>query len=128
MTIPDQKRKLNQFVRENKESLTALALALQSEWGETKDCLGIDLLPKPHFVRCSREAIETLNQKVDSKIQEILGILDGYKRSEEIAIMAIGRPEIDLIHYKIEGEPLDSPDNLDSLIQLLETRMQELFV
>ncbi len=127
MIISNQKRKLNQFVRENKSDLTDLTLSLRKEWGETKDFLGIDLLPRPHFVRCTREALETLNQKVDSKIQEILGILDGYKSNEEIVIIAIGKGEIDLIYYEVDFSKVSSPNNLDELIEILETKMTEIF-
>jgi len=127
MVIPNQKRLLNQFVQQNKTELSHLALALRKEWGESNDCLGIDLLPRPHFVRCNREAIETLNLKVDSKIQEILGILDGYNPDEEIVIIAIGKSEIELIYYKIENFSEPSGNSIDNLIQLLEARMSEIF-
>jgi len=129
MNIPvEQKRKFRQFVKDNKQNLAALCLALGEEWGNTKDCLGIDFFPQPHFVRCSREAIETLNQKVDSKIQEILGILDGYKPNEEIAIIIIDKSQIELIHYNVESYSEELSTDIDSLIRLLETQMQKLIV
>ncbi len=125
-----QNEKLEQFVQENKEALAALSWGLKEEWGETKDSLGIDLLPRPHFIRCSREALEKLNQRVESKIQEVLGILDGYQPSQEVAIVAIGKGKIKLIHYRVECPPAVSlqqlQGDLDSLIQRLEKRMNEL--
>jgi len=125
-----QRKKLDKFVQENKQALAALSWGLREEWGEAKDCLGIDLLPKPHFVHCTRKNLEELNRNVDSKIQEVLGILDGYKPTEEVVIITIGQGEIKLIHYKVEIAPEVSlqefKGDLDGLIQHLEERMNEL--
>ncbi|MEA5510030.1 hypothetical protein VB715_09665 [Crocosphaera sp. UHCC 0190] len=120
---------LDRFVQENSGSLAALSWGLLAEWGDSRDALGIDLQPQPHFVRCSRPAIEELNRKVDRKIQEILGILDGYNPQEEVAILAMSQGQIKLIHYRSEPTPPQCFDekkqDLDSLIQELETIMSQ---
>jgi len=73
--IPDDpanqwRYQLDQFVQENQQELAGLMWGLLSEWGEdAQETLGIDLKPQPHFVCCSREALEKLNRKVNCKIQ-----------------------------------------------------------
>ena len=125
---------LDDFVRENKQELAALAWGLQQEWGDLNKTLGIDLKPKPHFVGCSREAIEKLNKQVNYQFREILGILDGYQSSKEVVIIGIGKGQIKLIHFVSDppppvcfeqickADPSESGD-LDSLIDRLEQEM-----
>lgn len=118
---------LDLFVQENQQLLAALAWGLLQEWGESQDTLGIDLKPQPHFVRCSRTAIEELNQKVERKIQEILGILDGYNPQEEVVAIGIGEGKIKLINFQPEPLPPACFEqfgpNIELLIQQLEERM-----
>jgi hypothetical protein len=118
---------LDQFVRENELELAALAWGLLQEWGESKDTLGIDLKPTPHFVACSRDSIEKFNRKVDNHIQEILGVLDGYKPEEEVVIIVIGKGQIKLINFKPEPSPpvcFEQADReLDRLIKKLEASL-----
>ena len=118
---------IDRFVQEHQTDLAALAWGLLQEWGDSRDALGIDLQPQPHFIRCSRQAIEELNQKVDRKIQEILGIIDNYNPQEEVAILAIGQGQIKLIHYQSDPPPPvcfdEKQKNLESLIETLETIM-----
>lgn len=121
---------LDQFVQENQQSLAALAWGLLQEWGDnSKDALGIDLIPKPHFVCCSRESIEKFNRKVNNQIQEILGVLDGYKPEEEVVIIVIGEGQIKLINFKPEPSPPvcfeQTKMDIDKLIILLEKLMSE---
>ncbi len=122
---------LDRFVEENQADLAALAWALKLEWGETKDVLGIDIKPTPHFVRCSREAIETLNRNVGRKIQEILGIIDGYKPEKEVVIIGIGEGQIKLIYFEPDLFPPQcyeklNPD-IDKLIPSLEEKAGQIF-
>jgi hypothetical protein len=121
--------KLDRFVEENQPALAAVSWGLHQEWGNDQETLGIDLKPTPHFVRCSREAIELLNKKVDRKIQEILGILDGYDPQEEVAIIGIGDGQIKLIYFKPEPSPPDCFEqierDLETLIEHLEQKMAE---
>lgn len=117
---------LDGFVRENEQELAALAWGLLQEWGNRNNTLGIDLKPKPHFVACSREAIETLNRKVNYQFREILGILDGYEPSREVVIIGIGNGQIKLINFVSNPPPPDCFDravDLDILIERLEQKM-----
>jgi hypothetical protein len=122
---------LDRFVAENQQELAALAWGLLQEWEDSKDALGIDLKPKPHFIRCSRAALEELNRKVERKIQEILGILDGYNPETEVAAIALAEGQVKLIYFQPELSPPicfeQSGENLDMLIQQLEERLQEQF-
>ena len=119
---------LDNFVRDYKKQLAALAWGLQQEWGGLDNLdtiLGIDLKPKPHFVKCSREAIEQLNYKTNGQLQEILGLIDGYKPEEEVLIIAIGDGQIKLIHFQVEPAPpicfQEAEEDIDTLIASLET-------
>jgi len=115
---------LDNFVKRQEQDLAALAWGLYLEWDKSDDVLGIDLKPKPHFVRCSRQAIEELNDNVNRNLQEVLGILDGLNREEEVAAIAIGSGQIKLINFRPELPPPvcfeRAEGNLDKLIQELE--------
>lgn len=118
---------LDDFARDNQQQLAALAWGLQQEWGELDNILGIDLKPKPHFVSCSREAIEKLNHNTNGQLQEILGLIDGYKPEEEVLIIAIGEGQVKLIHFQVEPTPpvcfQESQTDIDSLITSLEASL-----
>ncbi|MBE9169691.1 hypothetical protein IQ238_19910 [Pleurocapsales cyanobacterium LEGE 06147] len=118
---------LDRFVRENEKQLAALAWGLQQEWGDLDNTLGIDLKPKPHFVACSREAIEELNRNTNGQIQEILGLIDGYKLEQEVSIVVIGDGQIKLIHFQPEPSPpacfQEVTEDIDTLISILEERL-----
>ncbi len=120
---------VDRFVEENQTLLAAIAWGLLQEWGDTQDVLGIDLQPQPHFVRCSRTALEQLNQQVNRKIQEILGILDGYKPEQEVAMIAIATGQIKLIYFQNEPFPPDCfkqiTGSLDESIEQLENLMKQ---
>lgn len=121
---------LDQFVKINQSELAALVWGLRQEWADTNNNLGIDLEPKPHFFSCSKDAIEKLNQQVDQKLQEILGILDGHNPETEVVIIAIAKGQVKLIYFQSEPSPpecfmkLDS--GLDLLIENLEAKMQKI--
>lgn len=132
--IPDDatnqwRNELDKFVQENEQELAALVWGLSQEWGtDNQDVLGIDLKPHPHFVCCSRSALEELNQKVDYKIQEILGIIDGHNSAEEVVIVAIGQG-LKLIHFLPDLSPSECfqklNQDLDNLIKILEEKMSK---
>ncbi len=118
---------LDDFARDHQQQLAALAWGLQQEWGELNNILGIDLKPKPHFVACSREAIEKLNRNTNEQLQEILGLIDGYKPEEEVLILAIGEGQIKLIHFQAKPIPSvcfqEAEENIDALITSLEASL-----
>jgi hypothetical protein len=122
--------KLDSFVKQNEKELAALFWGLLLEWKDRNDTLGIDLKPTPHFVACEREAIEKLNENVDRKIQEIIGIIDGCKKEEEVVIIVIGEGQIKLINFKPEISPPkcweESGKNLADLITLLEQSLAKI--
>jgi hypothetical protein len=122
--------KLDSFVKQNEQELAALFWGLLLEWQERNDTLGIDLKPTPHFVACDRRAIEKLNENVDGKLQEVLGIIDGAKKEEEVVILVIGEGQVKLINFKPQTPPPQcwekSEKNLDHLISLLENNLGEI--
>ena len=118
---------LDFFVNDYEQQLAALAWGLKQEWGESNDVLGIDLKPTPHFVACSQEELLKLNQNTKGRIQEVLGIIDGYDPATEVVIIAIGDGQIKLINFQPEINPADCFANidgdLDGLIGSLETAL-----
>ncbi|NJK77134.1 MAG: hypothetical protein HC942_28280 [Microcoleus sp. SU_5_6] len=124
------RRKLDLFVKDNKQELAALAWGLFLERGEeSEDVLGIDVVEKPRFVYCKQEAIEELNRQVKNHIQEILGVLKAHKPEKEVAIVAIGEGEIKLILFEIEPPPPAcfeaAATDVDTLLDRLEKAMAE---
>ncbi|MEL6438351.1 MAG: hypothetical protein AAFQ80_03695 [Cyanobacteria bacterium J06621_8] len=115
---------LDLFVTDYETQLAALAWGLKQEWGEAKDVLGIDLQPTPHFVACSSDSLEKLNKNTKGRIQEILGIVDGYDLTVEVVIIAIGEGQVKLLNFQPDPPPAEcfaaTDGNLDKLIQTLE--------
>lgn len=133
-TQPDQgeenwRRQLDQFAQANQQELAALSWGLFLERGETDDTLGIDLEPTPHFVYCPIEAIETLNHKLENKLQEILGLVDAHDPKQEVLIIGIGSAQIKLIHFEPEPPPPTCfeqvAQDVDTLLERLEQRLSE---
>ncbi len=122
--------RLDRFVKTHQSSLAALAWGLRQEWDNQGDMLGIDLKTTPHFICCSYEAIAQLNENVDCKIQEILGIIEHYDPQEEVVIITIANSQIQLIYFQPNPTPPECfaqhQLNLDQLIQSLETEMQSI--
>jgi hypothetical protein len=125
------KYRLDQFARDYARELAALAWVFFLDRGNSEEILGIDLKPTPHFVSCSREAIEQLNRNVNRQLQEILGILDGHKPDLEVLYIAIGDGEIKLVHFAPEPPPPacfeEIGEDLAPLIDRLEQRLGEIF-
>lgn len=120
---------LDKFVKANQKELAALAWGLKLEKGETDETIGIDFKGKPKFVYCAKAAIEKFNYNVDGKIQEILGLIDGYKPKLEVLMIAIGDGQIKLIYFQPEISPPNCFEqlgqNVDSLLEILEAEMSE---
>ncbi len=124
------RRKLDKFVKANQQELAALAWGLFLERGaETDEILGIDIAETPRFVYCKKEAVEDLNRKVKSHIQEILGVLNAHKPEKEVAIVAIGEGQIKLILFEPKPEPPvcfeEAAADVDTLLARLEQQMVE---
>lgn len=120
------RHQLDEFVEENQQELAALAWGLHLEKPESNETLGIDLKPTPHFVYCSQEAIAKLNRKVKGKIQEILGIIDGYKPEEEVLAIAMGKHEIKLIYFQPDPPPPDCFKQIGEDVDTLLNRLEEI--
>src|SRR5690349_5301060 len=88
------RRQLDKFAKENQQELAALFWALWLENSDSQGTIGIDLQPTPHFVYCPKEAIEKLNDKVENRLQEILGIVENHKPEVEVVMIGIGKGEI----------------------------------
>ncbi len=125
------KEKLNQFVKQNQQSLAAIAWGLHQERqaSDNDDILGLDLHPQPRFVNCPRSALEKLNENVDGKIQEVLGIIDNHKPTEEVAILGIGNGQLQLLHFQPQLPPPEcysqATEDLDTLLASLETKLSQ---
>lgn len=123
------RQQLNRFVQANQQELAALAWGLFLEKGESDDTLGIDLEPSPRFVFCPKAAIETLNSNVNNQIQEILGLIDGYKPEKEVLIVGIGSGQIKLIQFEPQPPPPECFEQLaldvDSLLERLEQSLSK---
>ena len=120
---------LDFFVDDYQVKLAALAWGLKQEWSEDGDVLGIDLQPTPHFVACSQDSLNKLNRNTRGRLQEILGIVDGYDSELEVVIIGIGEGQIKLIIFQPEIPPADcfasTDGDIDRLISTLETALAE---
>ena len=120
-------RQLDGFVEMNQKELAALAWGLHLQWGEQPDTLGIDLKPTPHFVACPKSSLEQLNKNVKNRLQEILGIVDGYQPEKEVLMIGIGSDHVKLIYFESEPSPPDCfaqvGKDVDTLLKQLEALM-----
>jgi hypothetical protein len=120
---------LDDFVRDNQQELAGLFWGLLQEWGDSKDVLGIDLKPQPHFVACPRQKIKELDRRVGGYLQEVLGVLDNNKPNVEVSIIVIGEGQVKLLHFQPEITPPVCFANLtggvDGAIENLERRLAE---
>lgn len=129
--IAEQKwrSQLDFFVTDYETELAALAWGLKQEWGENEDVLGIDIQPTPHFVACSQDSLKKLNRNTRGRLQEILGIVDGYDPTVEVVIIGIGEGQIKLINFQPEKTPSEClaaiEVDLDRLIETLETALNK---
>ncbi len=127
--IPEEKWRwqLDNFVDAHEQKLAALAWGLQQEWGELDNILGIDLKPQPHFVACNKESLEKLNKNTKGHLQEILGLIDGYQREQEVLILVIGEGQVKLLHFQPQTNPpqcfLSENQDIDGLITFLESAL-----
>ncbi|MBD2253509.1 beta-carboxysome assembly chaperone CcmS [Nostoc parmelioides] len=118
---------LDRFVKENQQDLAALFWGLWLENGDSQGTIGIDLQPTPHFVYCPKEAVEKLNNNVENRLQELLGIIEHNQPEIEVLMIGIGKGEIKLIQFAPEPPPPvcfeQVGKDIDGLLELLEQRM-----
>lgn len=124
----DQWRKqLDRFVKQNSQELAALAWGLHQQNPDSDDTLGIDIDPKPHFITCPRSAIEALNQKVDNRLREMMGVIDNHNPDVEVLIVGVGKGQLQAIQYQPQPAPPqcfeDVGEDVDTLLDRLEQRM-----
>lgn len=119
-------RQLDGFVEMNQKELAALAWGLHLQWGEQADTLGIDLKPTPHFVACPKSAIEQLNKNVKNRLQEILGIVDGYQPEKEVLMIGIGSDHVKLIYFESEPSPPECFEQVGKDVDTLLKQLEEL--
>lgn len=121
------KRQIDRFAKENQTELAALFWALWLENGNSQGTIGIDLKPQPHFVYCPQIEIEKLNNNVENRLQEILGIIANNNPEKEVVMIVIGMAEIKLIQFAPEPSPpgcfQQIGQDIDSLLDLLENRL-----
>ena len=91
---------LDRFVQENQRQLAALVWGWRQEKKDPEIVFGIDLKPKPHFFSSSQSAIHRLNQQLDGQIQEVLGILEHHKPTEEVVLLALYEGQIKLLYFQ----------------------------
>ncbi|MBD2301416.1 hypothetical protein [Nostoc sp. FACHB-190] len=118
---------LDRFVKANQQELAALSWALWLENGDSQGTIGIDLQPTPHFVYCPQEAVEKLNENVENRLQEIIGIITHHQPEVEVLMIGIGKGEVKLIQFAPEPTPPECfaqvAKDVDGLLDLLEQRM-----
>jgi hypothetical protein len=121
------RHRLDKFVKDHKVELAALSWGLWLENGNSQGTIGIDLQPTPHFVYCPSTAVENLNDKVDNRLQEILGLIKHHKPEVEVLMIGIGKDQVKLIYFEPETAPQESFEQLgkdvDTLIEELETKL-----
>jgi len=121
------REQLADFAQANQQELAALAWGLWQEWGESDETLGIDLDPTPHFVCCPKQAIATLNQNVNHKLKEVLGIVDHHNPETEVLLIGLAKGQIKLIQFQVEPPPpvcfQQMGVDVDTLLSRLEQRL-----
>lgn len=123
---------IDNFVEAHSTQIAALTWGLQQEWNDGNNTiLGIDLKPQPHFVACNKEQIEKLNQSTKGRLQEVLGLIDGYQPEIEVLNLVIGEGQVKLIHFQPQTSPSNcfqsEQNDLDRLIEILEAKLKEYF-
>jgi hypothetical protein len=126
------KQRLDEFSRSHQDELAALSWGLWLENGKQMGAIGIDIKPTPHFVYCSEAALQRLNESVDDRLQELLGIVANYQAEKEVAIVAIGLDQVKLVHFAPKTPPPACHEKLGrsptELMDSLEAAMAEILL
>ncbi|BAZ03696.1 beta-carboxysome assembly chaperone CcmS [Calothrix sp. NIES-3974] len=117
---------LDRFVKDHQRNLAALAWGLWLENQRNQGTIGIDLKPKPpRFVYCPDEAIQKLNDNVENRLQEILGLIEHYNPEIEVLMIAIGNEQIKLIYFQPDTPPpqcfAEIAKDIDTMLTEIET-------
>ena len=115
---------LDQFAKEQQQALAALAYGFQQQWPDKSQYLGLDLQPTPHFISCDPTAIARLNDQVNSRIQELVGILNGYDPATEVAIFVIGPTQLKLLFFQPDPNPETCFQKLGLAIEVLTEQLE----
>ncbi len=122
--------RLDQFAKDEQTALAALAWAFYQQWATKEKYLGLDLQPQPHFISCDPPAIAKLNDQVNGRIQEMVGILHGYDPHSEVAIFVIGPTQFKLLFFQPTPDPetcfKDLGLGIEELREKLEKTLTEL--
>lgn len=119
------RRQLAQFARDNQKDLAALSWGLWLERQNKEEALGINLKPVPHFVYCSRQAVEELNRKVNNYLGEVLGVIDNHNPEKEVLIIGIGEGQLKLIQFQTEPAPPVCFQQIGADVNTLLDRLEE---
>ncbi len=95
-------KRIDRFVRDYRREFAALVWgydhAIEAQGGD-REYLGIDLQPSPRFITCTRPQIEALNAKVDNRLREAIGVLDGYDPNKEVLVVGIADGQVQIIVF-----------------------------
>lgn len=117
--------RLDQFVKEEQVTLAALAWAFYQQWPAKEQYLGLDLHPQPHFISCDPLAIAKLNDRVNGRIQEMVGILNGYDPHTEVTIFVIGPTQFKLLFFQPTPDPAECFEDLGLGLEELKEKLEQ---
>ncbi|MEY2977803.1 MAG: hypothetical protein RLZZ435_1942 [Cyanobacteriota bacterium] len=128
-TLPDDaanpwRYQLDQFAQDQQRVLAALAYGFHQQWPDKSQYLGLDLQPTPHFICCDPTVIARLNEQVNHRIQELVGILNGYDPATEVAIFVIGPAQFKLLFFQPEPNPETCFQQLGLAINVLSQQLE----
>ncbi|MGF1492148.1 MAG: hypothetical protein ACFBSC_06800 [Microcoleaceae cyanobacterium] len=118
---------LDQFVESNKTLLAALSWGLYQERIDSDMIVGIDLKSTPRLVTCSQTALEKLNQGVNNKLQEILGLIENFDPTQEVLMICIADTSVKLVYFEPDPAPSacfeQMGQTIDALLEQLENQI-----
>ena len=122
-------KKLDQFSKTHQQPLAALAWAFRQQFLADADNspvphLGIDLEPTPHFISCEPAIIAQFNEKIDRRLNELVGILEGSDPETEVAIFVVTPAQFKLIFFQPEMSPSDCFQALNLSLETLQHQLE----
>ncbi len=104
--------------------MAALAWGVFQQFPDEKPYLGIDLQPTPHFISCDPTAIAQFNDKIDHRLNELVGILAGHDPTTEVAIFVITPAQFKLIFFQPKKSPEACFQALGLTLETLQTELE----